>query len=63
MASLKEIIKSHEQGIGSKLPLVLSEALVFKVGILELGTDVDGSLELFGGVNWFLFEECKDLSA
>jgi hypothetical protein len=41
--------------------LVLSEAFVLEVGVLELGADVDGGLELMGSIDWFLLKECEDL--
>ncbi len=62
MAPLQEVVESHEQGIGGKLPLVLSEAFVLEVGIFELCADVDGGLELLRGVNWLFLKELEDLS-
>ena len=54
LASLREAIESHEEGVGGDLPLVLGLLLVLVVGILELGADVEGKGELVVGDLWLI---------
>jgi len=64
LASLGEGVKTHKESVGRDLPLVLGLALVFKVGILELRTDVEGLGQLLMGVmRLFILDGLKDLNA
>jgi hypothetical protein len=54
LASLGEGIKSHEQGVGGDLPLVLGLLLVLIVGIFELGADIQSKSELVIGGLWLI---------
>jgi hypothetical protein len=54
LASLGERIKSHEQGVGGDLPLVLGPLLILVVGILELGANVQSKSELVIGDLWLI---------
>ena len=54
LASLGERIKSHEQGVGGDLPLVLGLLLVLVVSILELGANVQSESELVIGDLWLI---------
>jgi hypothetical protein len=46
MATLQEVVQSHEQGVRGQLPLVLSLTFVLKVSILELGAHINSDLKL-----------------
>ena len=54
LASLRERIKSHEQGVGGDFPLVLGLLLVLIVGILELGADIQSEGKLIIGSFWLI---------
>jgi hypothetical protein len=46
LASLREGVKSDKESICGDFPLSLCLLLVLKVGVLELGTDIEGDSEL-----------------
>lgn len=61
LASLGERIKSHEQGVGGDLPLVLGLLLVLVVSILELGANVQSESELVISDLWLIgLDESED---
>jgi len=61
LASLREGVKPDEKSISSDFPLPLCLLLVLKIGIFELGTDVEGNGKLVVGLLWlFSLDKVKD---
>lgn len=64
LAALGEGVKTHKQGIGGDLPLVLRLAFVLKVGVLEFGADVESKRQLLVRIEGlFVLDGLEDLAA
>jgi hypothetical protein len=61
MSPLQKTVQSNEQSISSQFPASFSFGLVFKIGIFELGADIDALLEFFAGFwGFFIGDNSED---
>ena len=60
VAPLEEVIEAHEQRVRCQLPGALRFCLVEEVGVLELCADIDGGLQLIGGIPRVIIQQRED---